>query len=238
MEKQVFVLNKRDAFIITGTAFVSAALLISASVWATTIGTNIDADGTVGAATSTPWGTLAAEQTATQGAIDPTFVVGDTGSTSPFIFVSPKGVVTFGSTTPSPLFLNPADVVIGRNGSTNDLYVSGGLGVANATTADSDLIVGGGNVILSYTSNGRLVVGATSTALTSPKAPNKFVFDGGKALFSSGGTGTTTVSILSEADADGANACIQMSSDGLTYRVFINGAGTGLTVQLGSCAGD
>ncbi len=232
MEKQVFVLNKRDAFIITGTAFVSAALLISASVWATTIGTNIDADGTIGAATSTPWGTLAAEQTATQGAIDPTFVVGDTGSTSPFIFVSPKGVVTFGSTTPSPLFLNPADVVIGRNGSTNDLYVSGGLGVGNATTADSNFIVGGGNVILSYTSNGRLVVGATSTALAETGGTvDKFVFDGGNMRVSSGGSASTTLSI----DSEGGGSCIELRQAGTLYRAFVNAAATGILVEAGPC---
>ena len=339
MKNTSILMGNREALLIAVTFAVAAMLFIGMSVWATTIGTNMDATGTIGAATSTPWGTLAAEQTATQGIIDPTFVVGDAGTTTPFIFVSPKGVVSFGSTTPSPLFLNAADVVIGRNGSTNDLYISGGLGVGNATTADSnlevqtriyagtvistgsyfysagsatstfassglsvgsgglasskglvvsggishlrtgtliggtstpalgvglaigsatagtnvgtyisgglgvgnattsdgDFIVGAGNLILSYTSNGRLVVGATSSALTAPGAVNKFIFDGGEATFSSGGTGTTTFSILNEANADGTNACIQMSSDGLVYSVFVNGAGTGLSVELGSC---
>ena len=58
------------------------------------------------------------------------------------MFISQKGIIAFGSSTPSPLFLNQGDVVIGRNGSTNDLYVSGGLGVGNATTTDNDFVVG------------------------------------------------------------------------------------------------
>lgn len=230
----------QEAFLVVGTFFVAAAFFVSVGAWATTIGTNIDADGTIGAATSTPWGTLAVEQRAAQGIIDPTFVVGDTGTTTPFIFVSPRGVVSFGSTTPSPLFLNAADVVIGRNGSTNDLYVSGGLGVSNATTTDGDFIVGGGALtsLLSYTVNGRLVVGATTTAATNNAPPTRFVFDGGEAMFSSGGTGTTTLSVISEANANGANGCIEMSSDGVLYRIMINGAGNDVQVEAGSCVGN
>lgn len=90
---------------------------------------------------------------------------------------------------------------------------------------------------LSFTSNGRLVVGATTTALTATAAPNKFIFDGGAMLISSGGTGTTTLSIVNEA-ASGAGStggCIEMSKDGSTYRIFINATEAGLTVQLGSC---
>ncbi len=141
MKNVLALARNREMSLVAITFVVAAVLFIAMSVWATTIGTNMDATGTLGAATSTPWGTLAAEQVATQGSIDPTFVVGDTGSTTPFIFVSPKGVVSFGSSSPSALLLNAADVVIGRNGSTNDLYISGGLGVGNATTADSNLEV-------------------------------------------------------------------------------------------------
>ncbi len=136
-----FISRRREMLIMVGAFMVAALFFISMSVWATTIGTNMDATGTIGAATSTPWGTLAAEQVATQGNLDPTFVVGDTGTSTPFIFVSAKGVVSHGSSTPSALFLNPGDTVIGRNGASSDLYVSGGLGVGNATTTDNNLEV-------------------------------------------------------------------------------------------------
>ena len=271
---------------------VTALLFISLGAWATTIGTNIDSTGTTGAATSTPWGTLAAEQRAAQGPLDPTFVVGDNATSSPFIFVSSKGVVSFGSSTPSPRFLNPGDVVIGRATATNDLYVSGGLGVNNATTGDGEFVLGnyliaaynnsnigmfgtsspvvvdglslggaagthadlyvsgglgvqnattgdgdfvvGANPALSFTSNGRLVLGASTTARTG-NSKIKFVVDGGNAMISSGGTGSTSLSIMSEAAADGANGCIEMSNDGVTYTLMINGAGNGVLVSAGDC---
>jgi len=344
MKNALVFVGNREALLIAVTFAVAAMLFIGMSVWATTIGTNIDADGTVGAATSTPWGTLAAEQRAAQGSIDPTFVVGDAGTTTPFIFVSPKGVVSFGSSSPSALFLNAADVVIGRNGSTNDLYISGGLGVGNATTADdnlevqtriyagtvvstgsyfysagsatstfassglsvstgglasskgltltggvaqlgrnvfatADLFVGGtttqaladfaiggatagtnnnayisgglgvGNATtssgdfvvgtgptLSVTANGRLVVGASTTAAQSGSPGIKFVFDGGDASISSGGTGTTTLSVVNEAAADGNGGCIELSGTGKTYKLYIASASsTRLALEVGSC---
>lgn len=343
MNDSLLFRGSREKLLMLVAFLVAAVFFIAMSVWATTVGTNVDSTGTIGAATSTPWGTLAAEQTATQGRLDPTFVVGDSGSTTPFIFVSPKGIVSFGSSSPSALFLNAADVVIGRNGSTNDLFVSGGLGVGNATTADdnlqvqtriyagtvistgsyfysagsatstfassglsvgtgglasskgltltggvaqlganvfatSDLFVGGtttqaladfaigsatagtnnnayisgglgvanattsdGDFVvgtgptLSVTANKRLVVGASTTAAQSGSPGIKFIFDGGDAMISSGGTGTTTLSIVNEAAADGTNACIELSADGALYRIFVNGARTGLTVEAGSC---
>lgn len=369
--------GSREKLLMLVAFLVAAVFFIAMSVWATTVGTNIDSTGTTGVATSTPWGDLAIDQQAGKSKLYPSFVVGDDGTSTPFIFVSQKGIVSFGSSTPSPLFLNPADVVIGRNGSTNDLFVSGGLGVGNATTADSnlevqtriyagtvistgsyfysagsatstfassglsvstgglassggltitggtvlntdtststfsggisagtsgllsskgltltggvaqlganvfatsDLFVGGtttqaladfaigsatagtnnnayisgglgvanattsnGDFVvgtgptLSVTANGRLVVGASTTAAQSGSPGIKFVFDGGDAMISSGGTGTTTLSIVNEAAANGTNACIELSTDGALYRIFVNGARTGLTVEAGSC---
>lgn len=133
---------QREAFVGAVVFLMTALFFISLSVFATTVGTNIDATGTVGAATSTPWGDLAVDQVAGKGALRPVFAVGDNGTTTPFIFVSQKGVVSFGSSTPSNLFLTAGDVVIGRNGATSDLYVSGGLGVGNATTTDNGFVVG------------------------------------------------------------------------------------------------
>lgn len=378
MNDSLLFRGSREKLLMLVAFLVAAVFFIAMSVWATTVGTNVDSTGTIGAATSTPWGTLAAEQTATQGRLDPTFVVGDSGSTTPFIFVSPKGIVSFGSSSPSALFLNAADVVIGRNGSTNDLFVSGGLGVGNATTADdnlqvqtriyagtvistgsyfysagsatstftssglsvstgglassggltvtggtilntdtststfsggisagtsgllsskgltltggvaqlganvfatSDLFVGGtttqaladfaigsatagtnnnayisgglgvanattsnGDFVvgtgptLSVTANGRLVVGASTTAAQSGSPGIKFIFDGGDAMISSGGTGTTTLSIVNEAATGGNNSCIEMSRDGAIYRIFVATANNALTVEAGSCS--
>jgi hypothetical protein len=284
----------RESTIFVTTLLIGAFLFIAV----TTYGASVVGSTLGGVGTTTPlWGDFVVEQ-ASQGRLKGVLVVGDTGTTTPTMFISQKGVIAFGSSTPSPIFLNQGDVVIGRNGSTNDLYVSGGLGVGNATTTDNDLVVGlyrfsvfasdrigmlgtsspafdtalnigtdtagtnahlyvsGGlgvanatsstgdfiiraaDPIFSFTSNGRLVVGATSTALTATGAPNKFVFDGGQAVFSSGGTGSTTLSVLSEAGADGQNGCIELSSDGLTYALYINGAGTGVEVSQKSCGGN
>ncbi len=231
--------TSRERFLMLGAFLAAAVFFIAMSVWATTVGTNVDSTGTLGAATSTPWGDLAVDQQASQTRLHPIFVVGDNGTTTPFVFVSQKGVVSLGSSTPSGLFLNPSDTVIGRNGASSDLFVSGGLGVANATTSDGDFVVGGTTggtgAILSYTANGRFIVGASTTAATNSAAPSRFVFDGGEAVFSSGGTGTTTLSIVNEAAANGTNACIEMSADGTLYRIFINGARNGVTVEAGSC---
>ncbi len=221
----------RESTIFVTTLLIGAFLFIAV----TTYGASVVGSTLGGVGTTTPlWGDFVVEQ-ASQGRLKGVLVVGDTGTTTPTMFISQKGVIAFGSSTPSPIFLNQGDVVIGRDGSTNDLYVSGGLGIANATTTDGDFIIRSANPIFSFTSNGRLVVGATSTALTAPGAVDKFVFDGGDMVISSGGTGTTTVAILTEAAADGANGCIEMSGDGITYTIMINGAGTDVLVSQGSC---
>ncbi len=349
---------------------------MAASVWATTIGTNIDSSGTIGAATTTPWGDAAVDQIAGQTKLHPVFVVGDNGTTSPHLFVSQKGRVGLGTRIPSLTLDIRGNAAIGANAaafatgtmssaitgalvaipsnsgttisfgtySRSDLatniaatnnfgvyvanptigggssisntnyglyienitgggaesfsltavgrskfvgmlqasstvlvgshfinygkaflggttsqaifenssltvgkgldnsdiahaYIEGGLGVNNATSSQGDFIVGGGaaSSLLSYTNNGRLVVGASTTAATAGDSNNKFIFDGGDMSISSGGTGTTTLGIYNEAGANGKNACIEMSTDGVLYRVFINAARTGLTVQAGSC---
>lgn len=135
-------LLRREILIAVSVFLMTALLFISLSVFATSIGTNIDSTGTLGAATSTPWGTFAVDQTSGKSNLYPVFAVGDDGTNTPAIFVSQKGVVSFGSSTPSNLFLNVGDVVIGRNGASSDLFVSGGLGVGNATTTDNGFVIG------------------------------------------------------------------------------------------------
>ncbi|MEK7480610.1 MAG: hypothetical protein AAB604_00725, partial [Patescibacteria group bacterium] len=122
------------------TAFLIGAFLFIA---VTTYGASVIGSTIAGIGTSTPlWGDLVIDQRAAQGPLKGVFIVGDDATTTPTVFVSQKGIIAFGSSTPSPIFLNQGDVVIGRNGSTNDLYVSGGLGVGNATTTDNDFVVG------------------------------------------------------------------------------------------------
>lgn len=218
----------RESVIFITAFLIGAFLFVAVTVYgASVIGSAITGVGT----TSPLWGDFSVEQQAGQGRLKGVFVVGDTGTTSPHLFITQKGVVAIGTNTPSALFLNGGSLVV-----SSSTYIDGALGVANATTSRGDFIVGNVNPgILSFTSNGRLVVGATSTALTATGAPNKFIFDGGQAVFSSGGTGTTTLSVLSEANADGQNGCIEMSSDGLTYAIYINGAGSGVEVAQKSC---
>ena len=117
----------------------------------------------LGVGSTTPWGLLSVDQVPGRSSLKPVFVVGDNGTTSPFMFVSQKGVVGFGTSTPTDLLLNPGDVAIGRNGVTNDLYVSGGLGVGNATTSDSDLAIGDD---FYFYNNRRFGIGTTSPSAT------------------------------------------------------------------------
>lgn len=220
------------------TAFLIGAFLFVA---VTVYGASVIGSAITGVGTSSPlWGDVVVQQQDAQGRLKGVFVVGDTGTTTPTIFVSQKGIISFGSSTPSPIFLNQSDVVIGRDGSTNDLYVSGGLGVGNATSSDGDFIVGigaSGRAMLGFSNNGRLVVGASSTAMTvgGTATTSKFVFDGGDATFSSGGEATTTLSIVNEAGANSTGGCLEMSADGVVYRVFINSARTGVLAEAGGC---
>jgi len=84
--------------------FLAAAVLFIAIsvVAATTLSTNITTDGTVGVATTSPWGALSVEQTS-GGLQSPVFVVSDQGTSTPHIFVSQKGRVGIGTTTPAEL---------------------------------------------------------------------------------------------------------------------------------------
>jgi len=103
-----------------------------------------DTSGNFGFASTTPWGGFSVEQLAGQLPSKPIFAVSDTGTSSPFMFISQKGVVGFGTSSPTNLLLNAGDVAIGRGaGSTNDLYISGGLGIGNATTSDGTLETSG-----------------------------------------------------------------------------------------------
>src|SRR3989344_1606610 len=201
MGTQSTAFSKRDVYIIITTAFVAATLMISTSVWGTSIGTDVTVTGDV-YATST---------------------VQATGN------ILGYADMFIGGTSTQAL----ADVAFGGAAGTHaDVYVSGGLGVANATTSDGDFIVGGGDLILSYTSNGRLVVGATSTALTATGGTvDKFVFDGGNMRVSSGGSASTTLSI----DSEGGGSCIELRQAGTLYRAFVNAAGTGILVEAGAC---
>src|SRR3989338_11705202 len=56
-----------------------------------------DTNTYVGIGTSTPWGEFSVDQLSSKGRTKPIFVVADNGTSSPFIFVSQKGVVSFGS---------------------------------------------------------------------------------------------------------------------------------------------
>ncbi|MEK6877823.1 MAG: hypothetical protein AABZ49_04320, partial [Thermoproteota archaeon] len=122
--------------------------------------------GSFAIGTSTLWGTFAIEQPTGDGRLKPIFLVGDTGTSSPFIFVTQKGSIQFGSSTPNTLLNKLGDVVIGTStldaASTHDhsdLFVMGGVGIGNATTTDGILETSG----LSYL-GGLLKVKGTGTS--------------------------------------------------------------------------
>src|SRR3989338_11617116 len=178
----------------------------------------ISGAGLVGIGTTSPWGVLSVEQASGSGALKPVFTVADTGTSTPFFFISQKGVASFGSSSPSNLFLNPGDVVIGRHGATSDLYVSCGLGVGNATTTDNNIQVAGkvvatGNISTeghlvttgtgtSTVTNGAsvggssgLIVYANGDALIGATTSSSgFVVEKAHSIFSSGADATTTLS--------------------------------------------
>lgn len=119
------------------------------------------------------------------------------------------------------------DVAFGGVAGTHaDVYVSGGLGVANATTSDGDFIVGRGPSFTVYNS-GDVLVGATTTS-------QGFTVHKADSIFSSGADATTTVGIVAQSTTKGG--CIEMTGNGgVLHRIFIDAAGTGITVQAGTC---
>lgn len=93
--------------------------------------------------------------------------------------------------------------------------------VANQGSTTPALIVGGVN------QDGR--VGISSTT------PSKVLGVAGDAMFIS--AATTTITISSTGGA-GSGSCLQMengNSANTMYRVYVNGAGTGLTIEAGAC---
>ncbi len=131
--------------------------------------------GYIGMGSTTPWGQLSVDQIANQGRLKPLFVVGDNGTSTPFLFVTQKGVIGFGTSSPTNLFLNPGDVAIGRNGATADLFVSGGLGVGNATTADGVLETSG----IAHIGGLLHVRGNATSTFSDSIQTNKNIFMGG-----------------------------------------------------------
>lgn len=88
-----------------------------------------NANDFVGIGTSTPWGELAIEELASQTPIKPIFLVGDTGTTTPFFAVNQHGQSLLGTTTnaftaagatstPGAAFLQSLVVDNGHNGTT------------------------------------------------------------------------------------------------------------------------
>lgn len=123
------------------------------------------------------------------------------------------------------------DVAFGGAAGTHaDVYVSGGLGVGNATTSDGDFVVGDSLKVYNsaLSGSGRVLIGATTTS-------QGFTVEKASSIFSSGADATTTVGIVTESTTKGG--CIEMTAatDGALYKVFINAAGNGLTVEAGAC---
>ena len=85
-------LLQREILVAVAVFTITALFFISLSVFARTVGTNIDSTGTTGAATSTPWGDLAVDQVAGKGSLRPVFVVGDNGTSTPSRHSPPRRV--------------------------------------------------------------------------------------------------------------------------------------------------
>lgn len=182
-----FSKSSKQTIIFIVAFLLGASLFIAIAVHsATVVGSAI-----TGIGTTTPlWGDLTVEQQGGQGRLKGVFVVGDTGTSSPFIFVSQKGVVSMGSSTPSPLLLFPGDLVA------SSTYVAA-LGVNNATSTRGDFAVG--NDFYVY-NNGRVGIGTA--------APSR--------LFHLSSTGPTIH--LQESDASADNGRWECYAQGEQFR--------------------
>ncbi len=116
--------------------------------------------GKVGIGTSTPWGSLSIELNSTiSNAATPLFVIGDSGTTSPYVYVSGvNGFFGLGTTSPSRLFavqgsgLFSGDLSVANLTATGTFTTAGLFSFGNAsgtqltTTGSTYLATSGGNV--------------------------------------------------------------------------------------------
>jgi hypothetical protein len=177
----------------------------------TTISTNISTEGTM---TITGVSTLSANLYSTGGALF------NKASTTVFQIQNGSGTNVFQVNT----------TVAGAS-------ITGTLGVSGVSTLGANL----------YSTGGALLDKASTTAfqIQNGSGITKFVVNTtdstatSTGVFSVGSDSDTATSTLQIGNSETTrNGCIEMEREGAWYRVFINPAGNGLTVESGSCRTD
>jgi hypothetical protein len=250
-------LRSRSFFSVVLSVALSVAFVAVVVNAATTISTNITTEGTMGVSSTSPWGLLSVESTSSADASTPIFVVGDQGTSTPFIYVSGNdGSVGIGSTTPSA---TPLGVV-------GDAYISSGLGVGTVVTSDGRIIASVDMAVASTSPWGQLSVEAaglsggapifvvgdqgTSTPMLlvdgnagavgmSTTSSQEVLNVGGDAFF---GSSATTTIVMDSTGTDSEGACLQMrGAEGILYRAYIvattssQGVAASWQIEAGLC---
>lgn len=238
VQKRIFS-NERAVFL----AFlVGLFLAVTLSVFATSVGTNIQvtgdvgvnggdlnigtgsatttltsASGILGVASTTPWGLFSIESL--QGTVltgVPMFVIGDKGSTTPFFYVSEvNGNIGVGTSSPgSILSIQGVATLVARGTSTVYVPLEFPNFRATSTTATTSISSGGFTVGTSSQLKVEQFSGKVGVASTAPTFQLSTV---GDALFA--GPGTTTIG-ADRTTSYGAG-CIQLrATDGTIIRIY------------------
>lgn len=207
-------------FLAVGISFLAIVGVVYAS---TTIGTNIDTDGTLvvdGNATTS--GNLVVGSTSWGAPTSTLTVVGTAYFTG--IATSSDGVWVGSAGSANNVNMLGGDLYVQNDAEVDGtLYLSGSLTLANGETIGNTTDV---NVFI----NSKSVSLATSTATTTAG-----VWIGGPAT-----TATSTL-ILGQGGSDGQTgtgprgSCIEMWREGLAYRIYVNTAAGTLAVEPGRC---
>ena len=115
--------------------------------------------GYIGASTSSPWGQFSVDQIEGEGPRKPIFVVGDNGTSTPFLFVNQKGGVGIGTTT-----VNQGSTLSLLSG-----FYKGGINNAarNAATSTFFNVYGNNKVTIGTTTSSYAMVNISGTSTIS-----------------------------------------------------------------------
>lgn len=226
-------IKKHDLSVVFVT--ITAFLFVVGGVFAaTTIGTNINTGGTLdvtGVSTFSRATSTSATTTAYFYA-GPTFTLPDSfdytgGDAAIAGELAVGGNVTMGAEASTTDFF-----VIGNSVANDDDFLYFDIGRNESLSWDDDPgefdltddlhITGSASTTGTFISTGRMAVATTSATTTNE-------------LFISAPAGNTTTTLSISADTGTRGACIELWQELTAYRIYVDGAGTGLVVEAGRC---